>query len=52
MKLSNTELDHMMLPVMENANDIEIVVVGGPAGKNMIYRGVAPPSSVIIGDRA
>jgi len=46
------ELEQMILPVMENANDIQIAVVGGPAGKNLIHRCVARPSAAIIKDRA
>src|SRR5262249_2812691 len=52
LKLSDAELDRLMLPVMENTSDIEIVVVGGAAGKNMIYRGQAAPSLVAIDGRA
>ena len=52
LKLSDSELEQTILPVMENANDIEIIVVGGPAGKNMVYRGIASPSTALITDRA
>ncbi len=52
MNLSEWEQDQMLLPVMENANDIEIVVVGGPAGKNLVYRCIAPPATAVIKDRA
>ena len=52
LKLSEWELEQTILPVMETANDVEIVVVGGPAGKNMIYRCSAAPSTAIIKDRA
>ena len=52
LKLSEWELDQMILPVMESANDINIVVVGGPAGKNNIYRSITYPSTAIIKDRA
>jgi hypothetical protein len=52
LKLSEWEQDQIMLPVMENSNHIEIVVVGGPAGKNMLYRCIAAPSTAVIKDRA
>ena len=52
MKLSEWEQDQIMLPVMGNASDIEMVVVGGPAGKNLIYRCIAPPATAVIKDRA
>jgi hypothetical protein len=52
MNLSEWEQDQIILPVMENANNIEIAVVGGPAGKNLLYRCIAPPSTAAIKDRA
>lgn len=52
LKLSDSELDQIMLPVMENANDIPILVVGGSTAKDMIYRCIARPSTVLIKDRA
>ena len=52
LKLSEWEQDQIMLPVMGSASSIEMVVVGGPAGKNLIYRCIAPPSTAIIKDRA
>ena len=52
LKLSEAELEQMILPVMENADDIEIVVVGGPVGKSLIYRCLTTPSTAIIKDRA
>ena len=52
LKLSEWEQDQIMLPVMGNASDIEMVVVGGPAGKNLIYRCIAPPATAVIKDRA
>ena len=52
LKLSDWELDQIIMPVVENANDFEIVVVGGPAGKNMVYRCMSRPSTAIIKDRA
>ena len=52
LKLSEGELEQMILPVLENANDFEIMVVGGPTGKSLIYRCIAAPSTAIIKDRA
>ena len=52
LKLSDRELDEVIMPVVENANDYEIVVVGGPAGKNMIYRCMSRSSTAVIKDRA
>lgn len=51
LKLADWELEKMMLPVMENANDIEMVVVGGPAGKDLIYRSICRPATALIRDR-
>jgi hypothetical protein len=42
----------MILPILENANDFEIMVVGGPTGKSLLYRCIAAPSTAIIKDRA
>jgi len=52
LKLSEGELEQMILPVLENANDFEIMVVGGPTGKSLMYRCIAAPSTAIIKDRA
>ena len=52
LKLSEWEQDQIMLPVMGSATSIEMVVVGGPAGKNLIHRCIAPPSTAVIKDRA
>ena len=52
LKLSEWELEQTILPVMENANEVEVVVVGGSVGKNLIYRCIAAPSTAIIKDRA
>ena len=52
LKLSEHEQDQIMLPVMESATDIDIVVVGGPAGKDLIHRGISRPSTAVIRDRA
>lgn len=52
LKLSEAEQDSLMMPVLEKADDIKIVVVGGPAGKNMIYHAITRPSTAIIKDRA
>jgi hypothetical protein len=52
LKLSESELEQLIMPVVENANDFEIVVVGGPAGKNMIYRCMTRASTVEIRNRA
>lgn len=52
LKLSEGELESLSLPVMESANDIDIVVVGGHAGKNLIHRGIARSSTALIKDRA
>ncbi len=52
LKLSESELDQTMLPVLERAEHFEIVVVGGPAGKSMIFRNISLPSTALIKDRA
>jgi hypothetical protein len=52
LQLSESEQDGLMLPIMESASDIEIVVVGGPAGKNMTYGCNTTPSTALIRDRA
>jgi len=51
LKCSERELDQLTLPIMENASDIEIVVVGGPAGKSMTYGCNTSPSTAVIKDR-
>lgn len=50
--LSEAELTQMMLPIMENPSDIEILVVGGPAGKSMTYGCNSEPATAVIKDRA
>jgi hypothetical protein len=50
LKKSEWELEQMMLPVMESANEIEIVVVGGPAGKDLVYRCNTAPATAVIDD--
>jgi hypothetical protein len=52
MKLSEWEQEQIMLPVVESANHFEIMVLGGPAGKDMIFRNIAAPSTALITDRA
>jgi hypothetical protein len=52
LKLSEGELEQIILPVLENANDFEIMVVGGPTGKSLMYRCITAPSTAIIKDRA
>jgi len=52
MNLSEWEQDQIMLPVLETARHFEIVVLGGPAGKDIIVRNIAPPSTAVIKDRA
>ena len=52
LKLSDPELNQIMLPVMENANDIQIAVVGGASGKDLAYRCIAAPATALIKDRA
>jgi hypothetical protein len=52
LKLPESELERMMLPIMENASDIEILVVGGPAGKSMTYGCNTTPSTAVIKDCA
>ena len=52
LKLPDWELEKIMLPVMENAHDIEMVVVGGPAGKDLIYRSICRPATALIKDRS
>jgi hypothetical protein len=52
LKLSDQELERTILPVMEAAHHIEIVVVGGPAGKDLVFRCISPPSTALIQDRA
>ena len=51
LKLSDAELEQMMLPVLEQAHHYEIAVVGGPVGKNMLYRCISLPSTAVIRDR-
>ena len=52
LRLSDSELDKLMLPVVETAKHFEILVLGGQAGKNQIVRNIAPPSIALIKDRA
>ena len=52
LKLSEWEQEQTILPVLESANDIDILVVGGPAGKNLIFRNSTRPSTALIKDRA
>ena len=52
LKLSEMELDQLILPVLENASEYEILVVGGPTGKSLLYRCITAPSTAIIKDRA
>jgi hypothetical protein len=52
LKLSEAELEQLTLPVIEKADDIEIVVVGGPAGKSLTYRCIAAPSMAVIKHQA
>lgn len=52
LEMSERERDQVIMPCMEKADDIKIVVVGGPAGKNMIYHTITKPSTVVIRDRA
>ena len=52
LKLSEWELAQMMLPIMEHASDIQVIVVGGPAGKSMAYGCNVEPATALIKDRA
>lgn len=52
LKLSDAELQQMLLPVLESTKEIEIVTVGGPAGKDLIFRCITGPSTAVIKDRA
>lgn len=52
MKLSEWEQEQTMLPVVESANHYEVMVLGGPAGKDMIFRNIAAPSTALITHRA
>jgi hypothetical protein len=46
------ELEKLMLPVQENSNDYDILVVGGPAGKSMVFSTMCGgPSTVVVTDR-
>jgi len=46
------ELEKLMLPVQESANDYDIVVVGGPAGKSLVFSTMCGgPSTAVIKDR-
>ena len=49
--LSQAELQRLTMPVMENPNCYDVVVVGGPAGKDLVLRTLAPPATVEIKDR-
>ena len=51
MNLSEWEQDQIMLPVLDTASRFEIVVLGGPAGKDIITRNLAPSSTALIKDR-
>ena len=48
MALSQAELERLTMPVMENPNCYDVVVVGGPAGKDLVLRTLAPPATVEI----
>jgi hypothetical protein len=52
LNLTEAELEQMMLPVLEQAHHYEIAVVGGPVGKNMLYRCISLPSTAEIRNRA
>jgi hypothetical protein len=51
LELSSSDSDHLMLPVMESPDCYTLVVVGGPAGKDLIFRTIAPSVTVEIKDR-
>jgi hypothetical protein len=50
---SPAELDRLTLPVQESADSYDIVVVGGPAGKSMVFSTMCGgPSTVAVEDVA
>jgi hypothetical protein len=51
LELSASDSDRLMMPVMESPDCYTIVVVGGPAGKDLILRTNAPSATVEIKDR-
>jgi hypothetical protein len=51
MQLSEWEQEQTMVPVVQSANNFEIMVLGGPVGKDMIFRTIASPSTALITDR-
>ena len=50
--LSRAELEGLMMPVLEGPEDYAIAVLGGSAGKDLVFRTAAQPSIVEITDRA
>jgi hypothetical protein len=53
LKLPSWQLEQLMLPVQENSSDYDIIVVGGPAGKSMVFSSLSGgPSTAVIKDRA
>ncbi|MBI2906071.1 MAG: hypothetical protein HYX92_00300 [Chloroflexi bacterium] len=51
LELSRPELENLMRPVLESPEDYSILVVGGSAGKDLVFRTAAQPSTVEITDR-
>ncbi len=50
---SESELEQIALQVLENADLYDVAVVGGPAGKSMVFHALCGgPSTVLIKDRA
>ena len=50
---SEWELEQLTLNVMESSDFYDIVVLGGPAGKSLVFNGICGcPSTVAIKDRA
>jgi hypothetical protein len=52
LKVPPWELERRSLHVQESSNDFDIVVVGGPAGKSMVFSTMCGgPSTAVINDR-
>lgn len=49
---SETELEQIKLPILQGPEQYEIVVVGGPVGKNLLFRCISQPATALIKDRA
>ena len=49
---SEAELEQIKLPILQGPEQYEIVVVGGPVGKNLLFRCISLPTTALIKDRA